>query len=102
MAKKIARQPDLPGMEERALKDIEESALNYIEGRDERMDATRVEVERKQALIDLMHKHDKQTYSRRIGDKVLNVKLKVEKESVKASLKEEAPKEVKSESKAAD
>ena len=89
-SKKIARQSDLPGMEDAAIKDIEDAALDYVEGRDERMEATKVEVERKEALISLMHKHEKTKYQRRIGDKVLNVNLKVEKESVKVSLKEQA------------
>jgi hypothetical protein len=87
---KIARQDALPGMDV-GIKEIEDAALDYREGRDERMAATEVEVTRKQALIAVMHKHGKQSYLRRIGDKVLKVELKVEKESVKVALKDQAP-----------
>ena len=83
--KKIARQDDLPGMEDLRIKEIEEAALSYIEGRDARMEATTEEVALKETLIAMMHKHEKTEYRR--GR--ISVRLVVEKETVKVKLQTE-------------
>lgn len=88
MAKKKAngtpRQEEMPGVS-MAIKEIEDAALDYAEGRDERMQATEREVELKTALITAMHKHEKTEYKR--GR--ISVELKVEKEKVKVRIKDE-------------
>lgn len=84
-SKKIPRQEALPGMENAAIKEIENAALDYVEGRDERMAATEKEVELKSALIAAMHKHEKTEYKR--GR--ISVKLVVEKEKVKVRVLDE-------------
>ncbi len=81
-AKKIARQEQLPGVENSAIKEIEDAALEYAEGRDERMAATRVEVERKTKLIDAMHAANKTEYKR----DGIEIKLTVEKEKVRVKI----------------
>lgn len=85
-AKKLPKQEQLPGVENAAIKEIEDAALEYAEGRDERMEATRVEVERKQKLIDAMHAAKKTEYKR--GN--ISITLVTEKESVKVKIKDEA------------
>jgi hypothetical protein len=55
-------QPRLPTMEDSAISELNQAALDYAEGRDERMEMTKREVELKTKLIALMHKHGKTTY----------------------------------------
>lgn len=83
--KNLPKQEQLPGVENAAIKEIEDAAIEYAEGRDERMEATRVEVERKQRLIEAMHKAKKTEYRR--GN--IDIKLVTEKESVKVKIKDE-------------
>lgn len=52
----------LPGMGDAAITELNQAALDYAEGRDERMEMTKREVELKTRLIALMHKHSKKTY----------------------------------------
>lgn len=87
MAKKskIARQETLPTMSDAKITAIENAALNYVEGRDERMEATTREVELKEKLIEVMHKHEKTEYRR--GK--ISVRLVVEKESVKVKVSDD-------------
>ena len=85
-AKKIERQEQLPGVENAAIKEIEDAALDYAEGRDARMEATKKEVDLKKRIIDAMHAAKKTEYKR--GD--IEVKLTVEKEKVKVRVKKEA------------
>ena len=80
---KKAKQTDLPGMEERRIPDLHSAAERYAEVRDERMELTKAEVEQKQRLIELMHKHEKQEY--RFDD--VEIKLVVEKEKVKVKIR---------------
>jgi hypothetical protein len=61
-ATKRAKQKELPGMEDRSIADLNQAALDYAEGRDERMELTKKEVELKTALIAMMHRHGKKTY----------------------------------------
>ncbi len=53
---------DLPGMEDRAIKPLEEVAEAYAGIRDERMDLTRREHELKANALRLMKKYDKTIY----------------------------------------
>lgn len=61
-ATKRAKQKDLPGMGDRRINELDQAALDYAEGRDERMELTKKEVELKTALISMMHRHNKKTY----------------------------------------
>lgn len=61
-ASKKKAQPRLPTMEDSAITELNQAALDYAEGRDERMEMTKREVELKTKLIALMHKHGKTTY----------------------------------------
>jgi hypothetical protein len=59
-----AKQSDLPGMEDSALKDLESKAEEYVDARDERMEMLEKEVALKQEILGLMKKHHKTTYKR--------------------------------------
>ena len=85
-SRRIPRQNPLPGMEDGKLQAIENAALDYAELRDERQALTVKEVELKQKLIDLMHKHEKTEYKRN----GISVKLVVEQEGVKVRVKDES------------
>jgi hypothetical protein len=63
MAKKTPRQEALPTMENRKIKALQDAAMDYADIRDQRVALTAQEVELKQKLIDLMHKHDRETYT---------------------------------------
>jgi hypothetical protein len=52
----------LPGMADAAITELNQAALDYAEGRDERMEMTKREVELKTRLIGLLHKHGKTKY----------------------------------------
>ena len=80
-SRRIPRQNPLPGMEDGKLAAIENAEL-----RDERQALTVKEVELKQKLIDLMHKHEKTEYKRN----GISVKLVVEEETVKVRVKDES------------
>lgn len=82
MAKK-PKQSFIPGTEPKRFKDLDEAAEEYREGRDERMEATTVEVERKNKLIELMKKHKLVQYDIPGTDPPEEVVLVVEKEGVK-------------------
>lgn len=55
---------DLPGLEDRAIKPLEEAAEAYADIRDQRMELGRSETELKSKLLTLMKKHGKSTYHR--------------------------------------
>jgi hypothetical protein len=57
------KQEDLPGMEERKIPDLHKAATAYAGIRDERQELSLREVEAKQKLLDLMHKHEKEEYN---------------------------------------
>lgn len=79
----MARQEDLPGMENRRLKDLHEAALDYAEKRDERMALSVEEVELKQRLLKLMHKHKLENYD----FEGVHIELVHEEETVKVRVK---------------
>ena len=63
MVQKKIRQGTLPQMEDRAIADLQQGAIDYAEVRDERMTLTKDEVARKGALLRLMKKHKKLSYA---------------------------------------
>jgi hypothetical protein len=56
------RQASLPGMEDRAIAELEKLAEHYANIRDKRMVLTKQEVELNDDLLALMKKHDKTEY----------------------------------------
>lgn len=58
------RSQDLPGMEDRAIKPLEDVAAAYAEVRDKRMELNKEESELKQHALKLMKKYDKTIYKR--------------------------------------
>ena len=56
MAAKKGKQADLPGMENREVKELNEAALEYAEIRDQRQQLTLQEVGLKAKVLNLMHK----------------------------------------------
>ena len=61
-AKKGPRQKALPGMENRAIKALDNAALTYAEARDARVAAMNPEREAKDVLLGLMHAHKRKVY----------------------------------------
>jgi len=80
MAKK---QADLPGMEDKHIREIEDAAHEYAEARDKRMKLTEKEVEKKGELLAAMQKHKKRHYE--VDD--LQIDIEVEKETVKVRIR---------------
>ena len=80
------RQPKLPGMEDTHIQDLDDAAVSYVNARDERMKLTEVEVERRDEVQTLMHKHGKKTY-RCEGVEIV---LQPEGEKVKVRVKKDA------------
>jgi hypothetical protein len=66
-----AKQATFPGMEEPTFKDIDAAAEVYIDARDERIALSRLEKERKTALIDKMTEHELSIYKLPDGRKVI-------------------------------
>lgn len=60
--KKGPRQTSLPGMEDRAIKALDDAALSYAEVRDQRIAFSQSEGEAKKQLLGLMHAHKKKSY----------------------------------------
>lgn len=58
-----AKNADLPTMEDRAIKDLQEAALDYDKKKKKRMALTEEEVEAKAKVRDLMHKHKRTHYA---------------------------------------
>jgi len=75
------RQANLPGTDGQ-ITELETSALEYVEHREERQEALREEVRLKDDLIALMKKHNKTVY-RRDG---FELRLVVEKEKIKVKV----------------
>jgi hypothetical protein len=71
------RQQDLleeggPGVGLVSIPEVDEAAADYVRKRDRRQDLTRLEVEAKQRLIDVLHLHEKEIG--RDGEHVLRYK----------------------------
>lgn len=58
-----AKNADLPTMEDRAIKDLQDAALDYDNKKKKRMKCTEEEVEAKKEVRDLMHKHKRTHYA---------------------------------------
>ena len=58
-----AKDADLPTMEDRAIKDLHEAALDYDKKKKKRMALTDEEVEAKATVRDLMKKHKRTHYA---------------------------------------
>lgn len=82
-AKKIARQPRLPGMNDAKISSLHNAALDYVEIRDQRQELTTQEVELKGRLIKLMHDNGKETYDYN----GVHIELVHEDETVKVRIK---------------
>jgi hypothetical protein len=78
------RAQDLPGLEDRAIKPLEDIAAAYADARDRRMALNAEEAELKKHALTLMHKYDKTIYRHdgieiRIVEGEEDVKVKVKK-----------------------
>ena len=78
----MPKQNNLPGLEDRRIADLHEAAEEYVKYRDKRQELTTKEVELKQELLRLMHKHKKTEY-RCDG---VEVSIVMEEETVKVKL----------------
>ena len=56
------KQTSIPGTEPKSITEVDTAAEAYVEARDERMALTEKEVEAKDALINVMKKHDLSVY----------------------------------------
>lgn len=61
MAKR-AREQDLPGMEDRAIRSLQNCAHEYAEIRDARIELNQREAKLKKKILRLMHEHEKTHY----------------------------------------
>lgn len=79
-----AKQQDLPTLEKRDIPEIEKAAEDYKDARDERMELSKTEAEKKALLIGVMRKNNRTDYSYNglpvTLSSVDNVKVKSEKE----------------------
>jgi hypothetical protein len=78
----MKQQKDLPGMEDRKLADLVDSAEEYAKIRDKRQDLTKREVELKSDLLALMHKYKKKEY---VFDGI-EIRVVLEEETVKVKV----------------
>lgn len=60
--KKGPRQQDIPGLEDRAIQELQDAALSYAEARDERMELSKQEADCKSRVLAIMKKHGKTVY----------------------------------------
>lgn len=82
-AKKIPRQQRLPGMKDAKITALQNAAMDYAEIRDARQELTKKEVDLKARVMNLMHKHNKETYDYQ----GVHIELVHEQESVKVRIK---------------
>lgn len=83
--KKGPRQADLPGMEDRAIQALDDSALSYAEIRDARMKLSLEETEAKTVLLGLMHANKKSSYTH----SNIHIEIVPEGEKLKVKIKSE-------------
>jgi|SRR5882672_6740311 len=81
----VKKQADLPGMENRAIEELESAARRYAAIRDKRMALNEAEVKLKDLLLGLLKKHDKREYQR----DGIRIWIKVEEETVKVKVDDE-------------
>jgi hypothetical protein len=92
------KQQDLPGMEDRALKPLENLAEQYADVRDSRMELTRQETQLAADLLAMMKKYEKTEYHHgevHIWVKVTEEKVKVKIGEVPAKATDFNPEDVK-------
>jgi len=85
----MARQPrsaNLPGLDDRVIKPLEDIAAAYADVRDRRMALNKEEAELKTAALALMHKHGKTVY-RHDG---IEIQLEPGEETVKVKIQKKA------------
>jgi hypothetical protein len=100
MARK--KQTELPGMERKTIREVNDAAEAYVDARDERMTLTKKEVAAKEALIGAMQKHELNVYRDDTASPPLVVTLVEGKVNVKVALSDDGePTEPKHEGKAA-
>ena len=83
--KKKPRQARLPEMEDPAIEELENSAEEYADIRDQRMELTKEETRLKTELLGLMKKHNRVSYVHDGYD----IKVIVESEKLKVRIKKE-------------
>jgi hypothetical protein len=81
----VKKQADLPGMENRAIEELEDAARRYAAIRDKRMALNEAEVKLKDLLLGLLKKHGKREYKR----DGIEIWIKVEEETVKVKVTED-------------
>ena len=81
--KRLARQPQLPGVQDNRVASLENAALNYAEIRDQRQELTKQESDLKQSLLKLMHKLHRTEYKR----DGISITVEVEQETVKVRVR---------------
>jgi hypothetical protein len=81
------KQGDLPGMENRKLKDLHEAAMDYADVRDRRQELNKEEVELKSKLLRLMKQHKMEKYEY----EDVSIWIEIEEETVKVRVRK--PKE---------
>jgi hypothetical protein len=81
----VKKQADLPGMENRAITELEEAARKYAAIRDKRMALNDAEVKLQDILMALLKKHGKREYKH----DGIEVWIKVEQEKVKVRIHED-------------
>lgn len=86
---KAPKQERLPTMEDPAIEEIEEAALDYAKIRDKRMVLTDHEVGAKDRLLTFMQKHEKMSYHRSTKKGVIDVKRVPEGEKLKVRIEDE-------------
>lgn len=91
------KQQDLPGMEDRALKPLENLAEQYADVRDQRMELTRQESQMSADLLALMHKYEKTEYHHgevHIWVKVIDEKVRVKIGEIPAKATDFSPEDI--------
>jgi hypothetical protein len=81
----VIGQTDLPGMENRAIEELENAARRYAAIRDKRMALNDAEVKLQDLLLGLLKKHGKREYVR----DGIRVWIKIEEEKVKVRIEDE-------------
>ena len=87
MAKKRAKQTNVPGTARKVHKDITKAAEEYVDVRDERMELTEKEVELNEKLVQVMIKHDCDHYV----DENAELEVIIKETSKKAKVKKYKP-----------
>ena len=79
----MANQDNLPGMEDREIKALQEAAIHYAKIRDKRQKLTAEEVELKADVLKLMHKHKREHYEYN----GVSIDIVMEEETVKVKIR---------------